>query len=84
LHIRSNIIYRFEASLWGGTLFIFDLKSSRTFQGGTIEYEVLRLIEEEKTVEEIASIMGAKFNLTGHDASVKELIISFRENQIIA
>lgn len=84
MHIHSNIIYRFESRLWGGTLFIFDIKSFRTFQGGTIEYEVLRLIEEEKTVEEIVRIIGAKFNLTGHDASVRELITSFRENQIIA
>lgn len=43
--IRKNIFYRFEPNLKDGTLLIFDLQKKRVYEGGKLEYQIMKLFQ---------------------------------------
>ena len=43
--INKNIFYRFEPNLKDGTLLIFDLQKKKVYEGGKLEYEIMKLFQ---------------------------------------
>ena len=85
MRINDSIIYRFEEKLnnGAGELYIFDIKNYKTYKGGKMGYEVLRLIDLGANATEITIFLEEKYSITNCDREVIHLINNLVAKQIL-
>lgn len=83
MRIKTNILYRYESQIEGGTLFIFDLNNYKRYKGKKIEYIILEYISQGLSLEEIVTQISNTFSFNDINRQVSNLITKYIEKNII-
>jgi len=81
--IGDNIIFRYEENFKNGTLFIFDISQYRTYEGGKIEYCVLKNIRNGASLDEIIHTVENEFQIEDSRTGIEALVEDFRNKSIV-
>lgn len=81
--ISNNILFRYESKIDGGKLFIFDIEKYKVFNGGIVEYKILKYIQNSYDIEKIVDEIQKEFHINNCKIKVDNFINYLKKNKYL-
>lgn len=86
LKLNEDVLLRFEANVSNGGLFLFNAKTEEFWTGNIASFEILRLLDGEKNVQQIyehAKILFQKQDFNDIKKSIEVLFLDLLEKNFL-